>query len=628
MASTCSAAAGSVRLDRAPRGLTPPRRPRRASVRALLLALLAVGCDDGADSDAGVQDAGAGDAGPLVIPQGWPKAECDALDPSACALPWPSSLYLEPADTPSGARLTFGERSLPANQRRRPIAPAMFEGLDGYGLGVPVIADLGPLDYDALPREWGGIGASMEPDSPTLLFAVRDGALERVPHFVEPDLRAGDATITLLRPAVILEPATRYVVAFRDLTDPAGAPVEPSDAFRALRDGAPSEDAGIEARRARFEELFGWLVDAGVAREELVLAWDFVTGSEAALHRRLDQAIARSLEQAPDGGALVVDEAVRFAAADDGTGDEIDSWIRYRVRGRMSRPLVVEPAEAGPGVVMALDGAGDVTLAGEGDTDFLCNVPHRALEGEPEGVVVYGHGLFGNENEIRAQHLRRFAEVHGFVMCGVPMVGMSDADVEGVIMAINDLNGFGVLSDGLHQGLLDHHLFARAARRTLGQVLAAVDPAIAIDGDTLFFFGASQGGIFGQTLLATSPDFTRAVLAVPGNNYRTMLPRSTNFASFEVLLRTVYPSPHDRAVALSAIQLLWDRTDPVNYLGRMLEPERFGEPERRALLLLSKADYQVPVLTNEIGARTWPEALRVMDPYDPRVPYEIGRAHV
>ena len=39
-----------------------------------------------------------------------------------------------------------------------------------------------------------------------------------MPHFVEPDLN-GDAStpITFLRPAVVLDPATRYVVAFRNL---------------------------------------------------------------------------------------------------------------------------------------------------------------------------------------------------------------------------------------------------------------------------------------------------------------------------------------------------------------------------------------------------------------------------
>jgi pimeloyl-ACP methyl ester carboxylesterase len=594
-------------------------------VPALLLAL--AGCDEG-ETEAGA-DAGGGadaalDGGPPPIPDGWPKAECDALDPTACALPWPSSLYLEPTDeTVSGVRLTFGARSLPDNRRRRPLEPELFTGLDGYGLGSSILVGLGALDYGPLPGEWENLERSVEADSPTLLLKVTADGLERVPHFVEPDLGADpEAPLTYLRPAVILEPATRYVVAFRDLRTEDGAPVEASEAFAALRDGTPSADPGVEARRARFEEIFGWLEDAGVAREELVLAWDFVTGSEEALHQRLDRAIELALERAPDGGTITVDEVETFVPADDGSGTPVDPNIRYRLRGRMTRPMVVERPESG-GWRMSLDADGRVALADDADTRVLIHVPHRALEGDPEGVIVYGHGLFGSEQEIRADHLRRLAQEHGFVLAAVPMVGMAGDDLEAVAAALNDLNGFGVISDGLHQGILDHHLLVRAARRTLADVLRDVDAAVAIDPEEVHYFGGSQGGIFGQTILATSPDLTRGVMAVPGNNYNTMLQRSVNFDDFETLLQTVYPEAVDRAIVLACIQLLWDRTDPVSYLGRMLQPARFDEPERRALLMLSKGDYQVAVVTNEIAARTWPDELRVMAGYDERIPWGL-----
>ncbi|HJL14038.1 MAG TPA: hypothetical protein RMH99_00210 [Sandaracinaceae bacterium LLY-WYZ-13_1] len=599
--------------------------PRAAGILTAVLGLAA--CDGGteADPDAGAPADAAADAR-VVVPDGWPKAECDALDPTACALPWPSSLYLEPTDeTASGVRLTFGARSLPENRRRRPFEPARFAGLDGYGLGVPILVGLGALDYAALPGEWSGLARSVADDSPTLLLEVTGDGLARVPHFVEPDRNADPSRpLTYLRPAVVLEPATRYVVAFRGLRTEDGAPVEPSDAFRALRDGTPSADPGVEARRARFETVFGWLEDAGVDRAELVLAWDFVTGSEQALHHRLDRALSLALDTAPDGGAITIDEVERFAPSDDGSGDPVDPYVRYRLRGRMTRPTVVaRPEGEDLGWEMALDDAGEVALAGEGDTRVLIHVPHRALEGEPEGVIVYGHGLFGSEQEIRAEHLRRLAQEHGFVVAAVPMVGMSADELEGVSQALTDLNRFGVIGDGLHQGILDHHLLVRAARRTLATVLADVDPAIAIDPDEVHYFGGSQGGIFGQTILATSPSLTRGVMAVPGNNYAMMLQRSVNFETFEAVLEASYPEAVDRAVALSAIQLLWDRTDPVSYLGRMLEPARFDEPDRRALLLVSKGDYQVAVVTNEIAARTWPDALRVMAGYDERIPFGL-----
>jgi len=78
----------------------------------------------------------------------------------------------------------------------------------------------------------------------------------------------------------------------------------------------------------------------------------------------------------------------------------------------------------------------------------------------------------------------------------------------------------------------------------------------------------------------------------------------------------------DRAVALAALQLNWDRTDPVSYVGRMLRPAG-SAPARRALMLLAKGDRQVAVVTNEIAARTHPDTLRVLSNYDDRLPFGL-----
>lgn len=619
----------------------PARRPVRkaraavASYAALLASagLVGAGCgDEGSGAPLGPPDAaadlgpvdGGADAGPVADP------DCDALDPTACALPWPSNLYLAPDPaTATGLRLAFGPTSLARNRAGVHIAPERFAGLDGYGLGVPIIVGLGAIDYGPLPDEWTSLERSVEPGSPTLLLRVTPSGLERVPHFVEPDLNEREGSrVTYLRPAVILAPATRYVVAMRGLRRPDGSPVPPSEAFRALRDGTPSGDPAVEARRARFEEVFGLLSAAGVAREDLVLAWDFVTGSEEGLHGRLDRALELALARAPQGGTLTLDDVERFVPSEDGSGARVDPNIRYTIAGTMRRPMVVERTEDGIGWRIVTGPDGRVALAAEeGTTPLLIQVPHRAVRasggGEPVGVIVYGHGLFGGQGEILAGHLERLAQTYGYVLAAVPMVGMSSDDVRGVSDALSDLNRGTVLTDGLHQGIVDHHLLVRAARTTLAEALRAVDPDIRIDPSNVTYFGGSQGGIFGQTILATSPDLRRGVLAVPGNNYNTMLQRSVNFAPFETLLRAGYGRPADRVIALAALQLLWDRTDPVSYVGRMLRAPAGAAEPRRALLLVSKGDYQVAVVTNEIAARTFPDALRVMAGYDARLPFGL-----
>lgn len=583
----------------------------------LLSLSIACGDDDSAIAPDMAPDGAMGDD--LGAPMGDP--DCDPLDPTACALPWPSSLYLEPADTATGVRLAFGEESLPFNARRNHLSPALFEGLDGYGHGTPIIFDVGPLDVDRLPGEWERMGDSVEADSPTLLLKETSEGFERVPHWMELDRNASRDPLTYMRPAVILDPATRYVVVLRNLPGADGATVEPSEAFAALRDGRPSPDERVEARRPAFDALFEELEDEGIARDELVLAWDFVTGSTEAIHERLDRSIALGLAEAPDGGTLTFDEVETFETADNPN-------IRYRIRATMTVPSVVrerdEPELDAPGFELNLDGGGEVQLNGTRTSRVLIHVPHSAISGEPVGVMVYGHGLFGNEQEIRAGHIQRLANEYGFVVLGVPMLGMSDDDFNTAIAMTSDMNRFVVISDALHQGILDHHLLARAGQQTLGDQLASeVDEAIAVDGSELVYFGGSQGGIFGQTILATSPDITRGVMAVPGNNYVTLLQRSVNFSQFGTLLKNAYRNDTNVAIVTAAVQLLWDRTDPVSYVDRMLHGPAFGDPERQALHLISKGDYQVAVVTNEIAARTWPGELHLMAGYDERIPYGL-----
>jgi hypothetical protein len=591
--------------------MTPRRFALRASFIVSATLLAACGSNEKLDR--------------VDIPDGFPKAECDALDTAHCALPWPSSLYLDHDDTaPSGHALRFGATSLPTSSSNVPLDPNLFVGLDGYGLGTPIIAGFGDLDLSNLPSEWDGLESSIGSESRSILLEVGEAGLRPVPHFVERDGRGEPETgVTFLRPAEILKPATRYIVAFRGLVDTSGVAIAPSEGFLALRDRISSRDAGIAWRRDRFEEIFSQLASYGVAREELVLAWDFVTGSEARLHGRLDEAVAAALEDAPDGGALEIVTVYPKVPADDGMGTLVNPDIQYAIDATMTVPAVVTPAEPGGAFRIELDASGHVITNGTFTTKVLIQVPHAATAENPMGVIVYGHGMFGSEAEIYADHLELIANQFGYVVVAVPMVGMSHEDLAGVMSAIPNMNEFPVLTDGLIQGMVNHHMLARAVKSgALATLLTtAVDPDIVIDTDDLRYFGGSQGGIYGATFLATSPDVHRGVLAVPGNNYATLLSRSVNFEPFYDILKFTYPGDANVAALVGAVQLLWDRTDPVSFLGRLLEGG--GDASKQALFLVSKGDYQVAVLTNEIAARTYP-GLAVMEHYDAeRAPFGL-----
>lgn len=580
------------------------------------------------DRSPGTDDTGGGDDTGEPIDDGpWPATDCDALDPATCALPWPSSLYLAPADTPTGVALTFGTTSLPANNGGDHMASAMFTGLDGYGLGTPILFDVGPLDFAGLPGEWTGLEDSVSPDSPTLLLRVTDDGLEPVPHWVEPDRTAATGTHTYLRPAVFLAPSTRYIVALRDLRSASGEPIAPSPAFAALQAGTDFDDPGIAQRRDHFATLFTELDEAGIEPGGLTLAWDFTTGSSERLQGRLDGALAAALDTAPDGATFTIDadETTEWVREPDDSDRPQHDVVWYHVHGTIETPAVVSPPEQGAMFTLNLtapsgDDDGEVFADGTFAVPFIADVPHRArTSDEPLGVIVYGHGMFGDRWEVMADHLEILAETFGYVVIGVPLTGMSSPDGDNIPGAILDLDGLPVLTDGLHQGVVDHHMLVRAARSgALADMLASVDPRITIDPDEVYWFGSSQGGIFGTTIMATSPDLERGALGVPGYNYSTLLSRSVNFEPFFDIFGLVYDSGTDIAVTLAAIQLLWDRTDPVSY------HQRLHEEGKHILSLVSKGDKQVAVVTNELAARTTPDALPFMGPYDAeRTPWDV-----
>ena len=62
----------------------------------------------------------------------WTRSGCDPLDPSVCSLPWPSSYFMEEAETPSGMQVAFGETSLPENRDDVQTRPDFLNEKDGF----------------------------------------------------------------------------------------------------------------------------------------------------------------------------------------------------------------------------------------------------------------------------------------------------------------------------------------------------------------------------------------------------------------------------------------------------------------------------------------------------------------
>ncbi len=551
---------------------------------------------------------------------------CDPIDPSHCPFPFPSNLYLvEDAARATGHTLDFGD-ALPENSRGKPVDSAPYRRLDGYGVGTPLLVSFPDLDKSGLATEYD-TDPSLAEDAPILWFEVApDGTLSRLPYFVDDDVLEPDPArrVLIVRPAAIMKEATRYVVAFRGLRDNAGALYPPSPAFAALRDGTTGDDPALAPRQARFDALFADLAGAGVDTAELQLAWDFNTASCDALHGPLQHMIAESLETIGEDGATLVDVEVEVL--------EHETWA-LEIRGFFEVPHYMKPTpmygdpqanvwvfNEGPDGLPAQDGVARAP--------FWVRVPKSAIpaEGEaaiPHGIIMYGHGQNGSGTQLRGGFLGRIANEHHYVAFSTDMWGMSEEDVAGIIDMLVDLSGFPRMADRLHQGLLNHVVLARTMREQLPALAPITERGIVLDPTRLYYTGISQGGIYGASIVAVSPDMQRGHLGVPGNNYGYLLMRSRNFDPFFLILSGTYSERWEQLTVVSAIMQLWEGADPVSYMRHLSAAPFPNQGENAVLFTPAKGDVQVAVTANEWIARSG-LGVAVMTPYDRERPAPTG----
>jgi hypothetical protein len=464
---------------------------------------------------------------------------------------------------------------------------------------------------------------SLEAESPTVIIDAETG--ERVPHWAELDewavqaklrIDAGEEkpnfpTLTrdvaelreeqafMVRPAIRLNDATRYIVAVRNVLDGDGALVAPSPGFKALRDDEPSEDEVIESRRAHFEDIFATLESAGIAREDLQIAWDFTTASRenntsAMLHIR-DDAFAKY----PDGVPYTIEVL-----------DTPMEGMACRLEITFDMPLYMTGGETGELLNLGDDGLPEQN--GTYPYAAAMFVPLKAQE-EAAALVVVGHGQLGAKEQVFGyREIWAQENLAGF---GLDHIGFASDDVPTVVSAIlgGDLSKFRAIPERMHQGFLNFLMAMRTLSReaeggpttTLNQILASDCGNAKLDGTKRYYFGGSQGGILGASIMALNLDIERGLLAVPGQSYNLLLNRSGNFDEYAGQLYTNYGwNALDMQMNLALIQGLWDRAEPTGY-SKYIRTNRFpGTPAHDVLIQVSKADHQVTNLGAHIMART------------------------
>ena len=640
---------------------------------------------------------------------------CDFLNREHCLFPWPNDWFTTAdASTATGRRVNLNLLSMPRNSAGKPLEPTEWNRSDGFspgqlilarvpGLdlkrtgGVPLtnladglradqpilVLDLGPagtFNPTAIPQRhliWSELDANLSKftacDSIKPLEAglglAGDGGVPGAEQFaaaatalreecaanpVPEDPTTDPGPALTIRPAVNFTPGHRYVVALRNLKNSAGATLTAPAAFRIYRDRAPTMLPMVEARRARFEELFSALDRAGVNRSELYLAWDFTVISDQDLTGRLvhirNDALAKLGDSTP--GDLVVQgnaPTISQVTISDRTGTEN---IAREVRGvitvpsYMDRPFgnagskfYYQPSAAG----VYGDGLPDINpTTPTQQFDFLCRIPRRAFNGAEtpaaatgataQRPALYGHGLLGSKSEGSGQVGAIIQEV-GMVYCATDWIGMAShdfdpadgpidpvyrdppfGDIANVATLLVDMSNFATLTDRLQQSMIHFTYLGRAMLHADGfcaNPAFRVGEQCLIDRSALYYDGNSQGGIFGGTLTAISPDIRAATLGVPGMNYSTLLQRSVDFDQYAAFFYASYRASLDQQFVLSLIQMLWDRSDTNGYAHRLRAGNALpNTPEKRTMLHVAYGDHQVSMTSAEVEARTMGASLK------------------
>lgn len=518
-----------------------------------------------------------------------------------CTLPFPSDFFMVDDPTmPSGRRVAYTEAALPKTDEGDPVDFTVLHPADGYS-HLPQILALFPFSVDDsdLVFHTDDVTVSTGPDSNTVLMEADTG--ERILHFAELDPRVDDDTrrALIIRPMVRLKNGTRYIVAIRRLRDTVGMPIPPGEGFALLRDGEAGGHRALGGLVEHYEQnIFPQLVQAGVNREGLLLAWDFTTGTQE--HFTRDMFRVRSL-------AMEAMEASTPQVTVTQVDENYTSNVFRRVRGTLTVPLFMESDR--PGVLLHRDADGNVVQNGTAEANFTVLIPPSVGDASairPARLVQYGHGFFGSLGETEGGYVRDFSNRTGVVIIGVEWWGMCSKDVPNLVtMLLGNTSETLRFTDRVHQGMVNYIAVTYAAKTTLLNVPEMeVGGELVYDPDRIYYYGISQGHILGATYLSLSPHIDRGVLGVGGCAFPFMMFRSTNFVEYLTLIDLVMHDYLDQQLWVTMTQTTWDRMDPITYAPHLvgdLLPD--GPNERTVLLQIGIGDPQVPNLASHIHGR-------------------------
>jgi len=592
------------------------RRGIRVLAAIAVAALVAASCSDGDSDDAEVSTTTSASSTtttevvedpPEVDENGFSGSidltvdqalECELIG-HECLLPFPSdAMTVDDATTVTGRRVALPDSVMPVSTAGIAVDPSRQNRADGFSpgsAGLVLIPGVDPTGSGLAPID--DLARSLDEGSNSVVIDATTG--ERWPHWVELDANAIelDRQGLFIRPAVNYPDGHRIVVAFRNLVDDAGGAIEPTDTFRAYRDRLESDVAEVEARRPAMERVFADLDAAGVARDELVIAWEFTVIST--------ESLTGPLVHMRDDAFSILGDAAPTYRVDEVRRDDSDTYTI--MEGTYDVPLYLT-GDGASGTGLNLVGDPDLPeVNGTFASVFRCMIHDNTSAAEPGGGVVYGHGLLGTKGQVTSAGPRLLAQHHNHVICGTDLIGMAEEDIGNAVAVLGQLSEFHTLSDRLLQGHLNTLFLGRLMRHAEGfvahEAFRDADDEALLDTEQLAYYGISQGGIMGPVSTAVSTDWDRGVFGVPAINYSTLLNRSIDFDRYQLLLDPAYPDKLEQAQLLLMIQMLWDRGEGNGYANHYTDPLD-GLNEKFALIHGALGDFQVANVAMDVMARS------------------------
>ncbi|TKD01389.1 hypothetical protein E8A74_31600 [Polyangium fumosum] len=582
--------------------------PSRTLVACLMTfaGLAALGCSDDAVTPAGPP--------PLAVPEG-----CNPIAfENDCLLPYPSDFYLQDdASMPSGKRVVIPEAAQMKDKNETPFDFTKAHPIDGFSHHQPILVHFkegvsteGVVFHTDEPEK------SLSPESKVILLDATTG--KPVPVWAEVDKNTLEPSerAFLLRPFVRLDNGKRYIVALQGLAPEseaaAGPLLAPPEGFKRIRDKQTSADPVLGPIASRYEkDIFPALVAHGVARETLQLAWDFTTSSEEVNTRDLltmrDDLLAKLEANPPAVGNVKVTETT--------PAENENIWLR--IEGTIKVPLYMESVE--PGALIHRDASGKPAQNGDADVPFILQVPHSLMPAdanfEPARILQYGHGFFGLAEEINYGFMRGYENERKYIAAAVDLWGMAEPDIEIVLQkAFGDPGTVFSFIDRIHQGIINYIALSYALKGPIAALpeLQRFDKPL-YDTNKLFYYGISQGSIFGVTMLAVNPILDRAALGVGGGPYSLMMSRSASYQQLYGVLQGQLQNPLTLMKLMALSQGTWDRVDPMTYAPHLLKDTYPNSPPNRHVLMqIGIGDHSVNNLASHLVARA--TGIPLLDP--------------